>query len=569
VLKYFFLTFIVICGAVALRAQDYLQRSVRVVATEKPLSEVLREIGRQAGFTFSYGNNAVAGRRLVTINAPSTTVAKALDELLKGTCAYKEVGKHVVLQPAVDKYYEMSGYVLDASSGQGIAQASVYERQQLVAAMTNDEGYFQLRLRHQYPTADISISKEKYQDTVVFVANVENRPYRLPVRPVVPKELDEFVVTDAPQKRLLDQWLSRLVIGNKLRDQSRNITSFIATRPVQTSFVPGLGTHGRIGAQVVNKFSLNVLGGYTAGVNGIEIGGLFNIDRGNVQYTQIGGLFNIVGGNVRGVEVGGLSNSVQDSVNGLQVAGLSNVTGGSVEGVQVSGISNITAGQLGGAQIGGIVNTVADTASGIQVSGLINIAGRKMRGAQVAGIFNFAHNLNGVQVGLINVTDTIEGASFGLINLSKNGYHKLVFYSDEVVPVNAALKTGNHVVYTILFTGYNPSQKNQVFSFGAGLGHQCRFSKQWSLTLEATVQHLYLGDWEQSRLLYRVRPSICYQPRSWLSIFTGPSANAYNAGQGFIPRDFMQSPASRGWGSYSPGTDWQAWIGWQAGIAFF
>jgi hypothetical protein len=549
----YLLTLALICATLQLHSQPYLQRQVRVVATGKPLSDVLREIGAQGGFSFSYNSNAVAGRRLVTLNEPSIKVSRALDELLKGTCTYKEVGKHVVLQATAETFYEMSGYVLDASSGAGIAQASVYERQQLVAALTNDDGYFQLRLRHQYPTADISISKEKYKDTVVFVANVEKRPYRLPVRPVTPLELDEFIVTDNPEKGLLNQWLSRLLMGDKLRSQTRNITGFIATRPVQTSFVPGLGTHGRIGAQVVNKFSLNVLGGYTAGVNGLEIGGLFNIDRGNVQYTQIGGLFNLVGGSVRGVEIAGLSNAVSDSLSGVQVAGLSNVTRGSAEGLQVSGISNISAGTLHGAQIAGVINTAADTASGSQIGGVLNIAGQHMRGTQVAGVINFAHHLNGAQIGLINIADTLDGVSLGLINLSKNGYHKLAVYTDEVVPLNAALKTGTHGLYTILFAGYNPSQRDQVFSFGAGLGHQSRFSKKWSLTLEGSVQHLYLGDWNAARLLYRLRPSINYQPTSWLSVFTGPSINGYNARPGRVPRDFMQDPAARGWGSYSPG----------------
>lgn len=580
-----FIAVAILLTSLQTQAQQYLQRSVRVVASNKPLSDVLREIGHQGGFSFSYNSNAVAGRRLISINEPNITVARALDELLKGTCSYREVGKHVVLQAATDKFYEMSGYVLDATSGQGIARASVYERQQLVAALTDDEGFFQLRLRHQYPTADISISKEQYQDTIVYVAHVGNTPYRLPVRRVTPRELDEFIVTDNPRKRFLDQWLSRLVMGDRLRSQTKNITGFIATRPVQTSFVPGLGTHGRIGAQVVNKFSLNVLGGYTAGVNGVEIGGLFNIDRGDVQYTQIAGLFNVVGGCVRGAQIGGLSNNVSDSVAGVeiagisnvamgavlgaQIAGLSNASRGAVEGIQIGGISNIAGRNLHGAQISGVINTAADTATGIQIGGVVNVAGRRMKGTQISGVINFAHNLKGVQIGLINLADTIEGASIGIINISKNGYHKLACYNDEVVPMNLALKTGSHSLYTILLAGYNPSQRDQVFGFGAGLGHQCRFSKQWSLTLEGTVQHLYLGDWEQSRLLYRFRPSINYQPVKWLSIFAGPSANGYNAKPGIIPRDFMQDPASRGIGSYSPGKNWQSWIGWQLGLALF
>ena len=55
--------------------------------------------------------------------------------------------------------------------------------------------------------------------------------------------------------------------------------NFFETRPFQVSLVPGLGSHGKMSGQVVNNFSLNVFGGYTAGTNGSELGGLFNIDK--------------------------------------------------------------------------------------------------------------------------------------------------------------------------------------------------------------------------------------------------------------------------------------------------
>ena len=37
-----------------------------------------------------------------------------------------------------------------------------------------------------------------------------------------------------------------------------------------------------------------MFGGYTAGVNGLEIGGLFNLNKKDVRYVQAAGLFNIV-----------------------------------------------------------------------------------------------------------------------------------------------------------------------------------------------------------------------------------------------------------------------------------
>ena len=566
-----------------LQAQALLQKVVRLSVDNAPLAEVLKSIGRQGDFSFSYNSNAVAGKRLVTIHASAITVEKALDELLKGTCNYKEVGNHIVLQASKEKYYQVSGYVLDAASGQGLAEASVYERQQLVGTVTNSEGFFKLRLRHQYPTADISISKYLYQDTTIFLASVDDQVYRLPVRQAVPHELDEVTVSGNPDKNVFDNFLSKLFLNNNLKTQTRNISRFIAERPVQTSFVPGLGTHGKLSAQVVNKFSLNILGGYSAGVDGVEIGGLFNIDRGNVRYTQVAGLFNVVGGRMDGVQISGLSNTVQDTVNGVQVAGLSNYSGRRVDGVLVAGVVNVAADSVSGVQVAGVMNTgrqidgtqvagvasITNQVSGAQISGVANITARTVQGTQVAGVFNYARRLKGVQIGLINVADTSDGISFGLINIAGNGYHKMAVYSDEVIPLNVALKTGMPALYTILFGGFNPDQSNQVASFGAGLGNQAIFSRHWSMTTEATVQHLYLGQWDAAHLLYRARVSLCFQPNRWISIYAGPSISGYEKNQEPAGESFLKDPASKGYYQFDISDTHIGWFGWQFGVAFF
>jgi len=381
-------------------------------------------------------------------------------------------------------------------------------------------------------------------------------------------ELDEVTFTENEHNRFNDNFLSRLFVNGNLKEQTRNIGRAIAERPVQTSFVPGLGTHGKIGAQVVNKFSLNILGGYTAGVNGVEIAGLFNIDQGDVRYTQIAGLFNVVGGEMEGLQIAGLSNTVKDTVDGLQIAGLNNFSGDRVEGMQLSGVANVAADSVKGMQLTGVINATKHI-NGMQLSGVANVSAREVKGMQLSGVLNYTHKLNGFQLGVINVVDSSEGVSLGLINYARNGYHKFAVYTDEVVPLNVALKTGMPALYTILMSGFNPDQAKQVASFGAGLGNQARFSKQWSMTTEATVQHLYLGKWDDSHLLYRVRLNLCYQPNQWISIFGGPSVNGYEKSTGQPADNFLNDPASEGYGQYDIGDKHEGWFGWQFGVAFF
>src|SRR5205814_7962213 len=116
--------------------------------------------------------------------------------------------------------------------------------------------------------------------------------------------------------------------------QSLNLKDFFAQRPFQFSVIPGVSSHGKLSPQIINNFSLNIFGGYSGGVNGLEVAGLFNIDKKTVQYLQIAGLSNVVGGPMNGLQVGGLHNTVLDSVAGLQIGGVNNFVKARLVGVQ-------------------------------------------------------------------------------------------------------------------------------------------------------------------------------------------------------------------------------------------
>src|SRR5690348_1019310 len=94
--------------------------------------------------------------------------------------------------------------------------------------------------------------------------------------------------------------------------------------PARISVAPGLSTAGKNDEQTTSHFSLNIFGGSTGSVDGIEIGSLFNIDKLNTQYVQLAGLFNMTGGYARGVQAAGLYNTVRGSFSGTQAAGIVN-----------------------------------------------------------------------------------------------------------------------------------------------------------------------------------------------------------------------------------------------------
>src|SRR5690606_12712568 len=118
--------------------------------------------------------------------------------------------------------------------------------------------------------------------------------------------------------------VSKLILPELLIRNSENIRGY-TLRTFQTSMTPGLSSNFKIAGAVKNKFSLNILGGYSYGVEFLEIGGLLNMARKDVSWIQIAGVSNLVGGNVKGLQVAGAYNYTKGNQIGLQIAGGANM----------------------------------------------------------------------------------------------------------------------------------------------------------------------------------------------------------------------------------------------------
>jgi len=207
----------------------------------------------------------------------------------------------------------------------------------------------------------------------------------------------------------------------------------------------------------------------------------------------------------------------------------------------------------------------------VQIAGVANISNREMNGVQIAGVINYTKKLKGVQIGLINIADTSAGYSIGLINIIIKGYHKLSFSANEIENVNAAFKTGNSKLYSILKAGVNLSDSNKVYSFGYGLGSELSLNKKKSLSInpELSCQYLYLGSWDYTNLLNRFDLNFNIKLGKYVSIYGGPSYSVYVTDQnvGFSGYRFPVPPSSYNTTKFS--TKVTGWFGWNAGINFF
>lgn len=144
--------------------QGLLSRSISLDINRQRLDNVLEILSNKGDFYFSYNSNIVRKDSIVSFSARNKTVKEILGILFNNTYEFRESGNYVIIRKAPirmtivtnkavveERIYSVSGYVFDEQSGSAINEASVYEKKLLAAALTNNEGYFKLKLKSSKP----------------------------------------------------------------------------------------------------------------------------------------------------------------------------------------------------------------------------------------------------------------------------------------------------------------------------------------------------------------------------------------------------------------------------------
>ena len=118
-----------------------------------PLAEVLSEIERQAGVTFSYESSLLDGLPEVSLDLSEVSLEDCLDRLFKPSgVAYETRGSIVILRRE-PRRVTVSGFVRDAGSSAPLDGASVYEVGGRTGGAANSDGFFSLTL----PAGDVGL----------------------------------------------------------------------------------------------------------------------------------------------------------------------------------------------------------------------------------------------------------------------------------------------------------------------------------------------------------------------------------------------------------------------------
>ena len=411
-------------------AQKHLNKPITINIKQKRLKDALIIMGDQGDFKFSYNSKILPKDSIVSIYAQNKKVLSILRKSFDASYDFKEVGNFVIIRrkivktknvvaqkSVVQNSYFITGYVVDEATGERIPNVTIYEKKNLLSTMTDANGYFSLKLKKKFKTAEISISKDNYIDTTLSIVTNRDQKMTIAIEEQAPVVLafnestGDTIAVERPEsgdytenlesgnyyvkegttwvKNTLgavktkewlangkiwvnegSNWIRDVFVGSKQKFHNLNLKRFYTTRTWQLGFIPPVSTHGRMNAQVVNKVSINAIGGHSAGTDLFEVGGIYNINRKNVKYFQVAGIFNNVGGEVEGMQVAGIKNNVEGNVTGTQMAGVSN-NSGHVDGIQIAGVSN-KAKSIQGLQIG-LFNKVTDANTGWSL-GLVNIS---------------------------------------------------------------------------------------------------------------------------------------------------------------------------------------------------
>jgi hypothetical protein len=569
-----------------------LDQPLSIKIENEKLEDALKMIAAKADFSFSYNPTQFDLGRTINLNVQNKSLRQILDDIFRGTASYKEKQGYVILQKIdQNKTVIVNGYIYDQLTGEKIAQASIFERHTLISAISNSYGYYRIKLPVAMASARLEVRKEQYTNksiaindrtTIDILLNpVEiQRPVYQPISLVEPNsQLDtgtQSVKASIPEKLKITAIQTDTVVRRtQPKPQITNWRSFVDVltsaqqqivignikdtlyRSFQISLLPFIGTNHRLSGNVINNLSINVIGGYALGVNGLEIGNVFNLIRRDVHGLQMAGVVNLVGRDVSGLQMAGTVNVVGQNVSGTQMAGTVNVVGRDVSGLQMAGVVNVVGHNF---------------KRGLQMAGTVNVVLNSLSGTQMSGLFNYARvHKRGLQLGFINYADSSGGIPLGLVSyVRKNGYRRLEFSTDELNYFNISIKTGVRRLYNIFTVGFNFLEADKPYlSVGYGLGTAFELGKNWAVNIDAVANKPIINTqypFDDFTQHYRIGLAIEKKLTKQVALFAGTSANWLISRTDIVNTDKSSIYALFPTRVFNGGGVLSGWWGFQAGI---
>lgn len=576
--------------------QGVLQQKVSLSIKNASLQSALQELENQYGLQFSYLNNDLPPQAAISLTVKELRLEEVLDSLLASTSlGYTERRGQIIISKNLPKKEALP-------PGQG----PVKEVQQPVQAPAQVPNEIEEESQpQQVPPA---------QEAPTLTAEV--------LRPEQEGQVYEPLAPPAGLYASIDR-----AIFSRLQTGVEN-----EKKPFHWGLVYPLSNHGTEAGRYVNRLSLHLLVGYSAGLEGFEASGIGNIENDYVQGAQFSGYFNVVKHGVRGFQGSGFFNFAGDSLSGVQAGGFANFTRRHVHGAQLGGFGNV-AGSMRGWQVAGFGNlaesvsgaqlsgfggiashvqgaqlsgfgslastvngaqisgfgSLAKGVQGLQASGFGNIAQRvggtqlagfgnvaaEVDGLQASGFFNAAGRVKGVQLGFLNFADTVDGVSIGFLSLVRRGYHHPEVWTAEDFEANIAVKLGVRRFYNIFAA--SSDLQGERWALGYGIGSHWPLGARLYLNTDIISAHVVENSFSEGwprdmelNLLNKFRLLAGWQFARHFSLFAGPTY-AVMVSQHRNETGIIGSGLARNPfynKTFDGRTNVQMWVGFNAGIRF-
>lgn len=539
----------------AARAQTrLLDRKVSLQYREATLATVLADLQTNYGLHFSYSSDRIPLRQRVSIGVRRQPLSEVLDALFANLdVAYQVVGSQIVLKsqaknsaPPLNSPAPRAPEALIRQEPLDVAPVATESR--VVSAPSIDSSHrasrseqAALRRRQRW--------QRRAELAGGLVTTTIQKGYQLAAR------TSDKLFPSRPDTVIADTLSSQPDTSASLSEEGYQ------QRTAQLTFVPPLSTNGRRAGRTVNRFSVNVLAGRAAGLKGVELAGLVNVERDTVRGFQAAGFANVVG----------------KEVTGLQMAGFCNVNGGYTSAVQLAGFINIVGSGVQGGQVAGFLNIARGSVYGLQVAGFANIAGNNVDGGQVAGFLNLARGtVTGSQLGFINVADSVTGVSIGFLSFVRKGYRRLEVFSTETMYANLTFKTGNRIFHNILALSAHPVNDQVRWGFGYGFGSELRLSNRLAINLDLVAYQISETNPNNENRFRFDRLNLLNQAKAALSVglskrvylFAGPTFNVLVSDKDLTSAQTYGFDGRYSYNELHGDVRVRMWTGVQAGIRF-
>ena len=613
--NYIHLILLLLCLSGIVNAQSpLLDQKVTLQYREEPIGAILKDVNKRYNVKFSYSNNVVPEKRKVSVNIKNVMLKDALYELFEKTdIAFQVVGEQVVFKKglkrnstAIAKYKVVSieelvsappilfdpkinQESLLASSSEDFIIDTMPDELGLEVPLLLDDNYTPSKkdLRRKYKgerkmlKAKFYVLKDSLRTKGGNTLSKVDLKYNY-VAQKLKKEFNDLRFSESRVKSVAPKIVKDSISKNDSLQLKDTLQSEMKEgywyRPFQLSFVSPVGTNGYDCGKTVNNFSLNIIGGYAAALEGVELGGVANIERDYVDGIQLAGFCNVVKNKTNGIQLAGFLNACGDSVKALQGAGFCNVVNGSFYGLQTAGFCNIERGSMNGFQGAGFLNVSQDTLKGAQIAGFANLHNGDVDGIQAAGFLNTAKKVKGVQLGVINICDSIQGTPIGLLSIVRHGgYRRLDVFGSETLYGNVAFKMGVRRFYNVFQVGAQVKGNKVILAGGYGFGSELKLSG----SVVSNIENVSLYVWEQEKvapelnMLNKVSATLGVRLGKTATIYAGPTFNVMvssqyqdasktEPGSDFVPYHFYNHTFKND----TKDLNLKMWVGFNAGIRF-